>query len=331
MAGIACAGNWVLDRSKFINYYPEISGHTTVYNSIPSTGGGALNVLVSLARLQPAFPTYGVGIVGEGSRARELMQLCEQSEVNCDYVKRVAGQSSFTDAYILPDGSRTIFHCPGVNNLLSLEDIPVEMLKQQGVKLFYLGHLMILDALDAPDSDYGTKSARLLSLLQAAGMETAIDMVSNPSLSYDKLVIPALRYTDHLICNEFEAEQLTGIKVRQMNGQLSADGMKRSARRAFELGVEQSVTFHSPQEAYCLLIDGSEYYQPALTVPSDKIIASCGAGDAFCAGMLYGIHEGWDRQKALLLGVCTAAASLTAATNSEGIDDAEKMLMMAQE
>ena len=58
-------------------------------------------------------------------------------------------------------------------------------------------------------------------------------------------------------------------------------------------------------------------------MPADYIAGSAGAGDAFCAGMLFGLHENWDLKRCLLTGVCIAAASLadptcTAAVKSLG-------------
>jgi len=46
---------------------------------------------------------------------------------------------------------------------------------------------------------------------------------------------------------------------------------------------------------------------------------TAGAGDAFCAGALYGLHEGWDLQKCLLTAVCAAAASLSDPTCTGGM------------
>jgi len=47
--------------------------------------------------------------------------------------------------------------------------------------------------------------------------------------------------------------------------------------------------------------------------------AGMGAGDAFAAGVLLGLHEGWDLQKSLLTGVCAAAASLSDPTCTGGM------------
>ena len=46
---------------------------------------------------------------------------------------------------------------------------------------------------------------------------------------------------------------------------------------------------------------------------------SAGAGDAFCAGALLGLHEGWPLKRCLQAAVCAAAMSLADPTCTEGM------------
>ena len=59
-------------------------------------------------------------------------------------------------------------------------------------------------------------------------------------------------------------------------------------------------------------------------------VGTAGAGDAFCAGVLYGLHEGWDLQRCLLTGVCIAAASLADATCTAGVRLLKTSLALAK-
>ena len=49
------------------------------------------------------------------------------------------------------------------------------------------------------------------------------------------------------------------------------------------------------------------------------IKGAAGAGDAFAAGVLYGLHEGWRIAECLQLGAAAGAASLCDPTCSEGV------------
>ena len=48
--------------------------------------------------------------------------------------------------------------------------------KKIPVRIFHLGYLLLLDALDEPESRFGTKAARLLARAQAAGVKTSADV-----------------------------------------------------------------------------------------------------------------------------------------------------------
>ncbi len=67
-----------------------------------------------------------------------------------------------------PSGQRTFFHSPGANRLL---DLPAFDRLDGAMKIFHLGYLLLLDSLDMPDDEYGTRSARLLAQMRDQGMK----------------------------------------------------------------------------------------------------------------------------------------------------------------
>ena len=67
---------------------------------------------------------------------------------------------------------------------------------------------------------------------------------------------------------------------------------------------------------------------PSLRLPSGYIKGTVGAGDAFCAGILYAAEKGLSMPEALKLGACTAAASLSEVGASEGVKSAEEVLKL---
>jgi len=64
---------------------------------------------------------------------------------------------------------------------------------------------------------------------------------------------------------------------------------------------------------------GKTLSHAACLVPADYIKGAAGAGDAFAAGFLFGIHEGWKLEQCLELATCAAAVSLGDVTCSEAI------------
>ena len=57
---------------------------------------------------------------------------------------------------------------------------------------------------------------------------------------------------------------------------------------------------------------------PSLELPSDWIKGSVGAGDAFCAGMLYSLLTGMPDEDGMKLASCAAAANLAATDSISG-------------
>src|SRR5437867_10119043 len=114
-------------------------------------------------------------------------------------------------------GHRTFFHARGANALWRGEDLDFEKIK---ARIFHLGYLLLLDALDEPDAKFGTRAARLLAAAQDAGLKTSVDVVSEDSDRFTQIVTPALKHVDYCILNEIEAGKTTGFKIRQPDGRL---------------------------------------------------------------------------------------------------------------
>jgi sugar/nucleoside kinase (ribokinase family) len=95
-------------------------------------------------------------------------------------------------------------------------------------------------------------------------------------------------------------------------------------------GVRELVVIHFPEGAFARTRNGEDFWQPSLKLPADYIASGVGAGDAFCAGALWGLHEGWDLRRCLQAGVCIAAASLSDATTTGGVKSLKSSLALAR-
>ena len=65
--------------------------------------------------------------------------------------------------------------------------------------------------------------------------------------------------------------------------------------------------------------DGKFTFVPSLKLPSDFIKGSVGAGDAFCAGMLYSLYKEYDIEDALLFSAGAAACNLSEFNSTDGM------------
>jgi sugar/nucleoside kinase (ribokinase family) len=326
--GIVCAGNWVVDRVKIIDRLPGVGMLGNIISETLAGGGAPFNVLVDLAKMGARFPLAGLGVIGNDSGADFICSVCAPLKIDLTRLAVLEGMAtSYTDVMTeAKTGVRVFYHYRGANACFGPEHVPV---KKLDFKIFHLGYLLLLDSMDKPDPDCGTVAAKLLKNLQEAGIKTSVDVVSEESDRFGKIVPASLRYTDYLILNEIEAGRTTGHRVRDDHGKLIPGAIIESAEALSKFGNMELVVIHMPEGAYLRTRDGRKYSCGSLSVPQDYIKGTVGAGDAFCAGMLYGLHEGWDPVKTLKLGSCAAAACLSQPGASDGLMPLNKVLELA--
>ena len=72
--------------------------------------------------------------------------------------------------------------------------------------------------------------------------------------------------------------------------------------------------------------NGNYYEFESLKLPKGYIKGTVGAGDAFCAGVLYAAETDMPLPEALKLGACSAAASLSEVSASDGVKAKDEVL-----
>jgi sugar/nucleoside kinase (ribokinase family) len=130
---------------------------------------------------------------------------------------------------------------------------------------------------------------------------------------------------DHCIINEIEAERTTGVQIRQKDESIDRGALIQVAEKLLEHGVSTTVVIHAPEGGQWLDRKGNELFIPSLQIPQDQIVGTVGAGDAFCAGILYALHEGWSAEQALQIGGGTAATCIGAANTTDGVRSLEEV------
>lgn len=325
--GIAVAGNMIVDLLYPIAGIPKPGELTTITADASRSVGGCLcNDIVDLAKLDPQLPLVALGRTGDDAEGSYVMDVLRQHEnIDLSHVK-IEGTTSFT--LVMADEitkQRTFYHCRGGNAAFCQEDIPWDALD---VDMLHIGYILLLDALDEEDSQYGTKMAKLLHEAQMRGIKTSIDVVSEAGERFKKLVCPAMRYTDYCIINEVEAQATTGVELRTEEGVLLKENMPTALKKMKEMGVSTWTVIHCP-EIGCGLDENNNLVEvPSLKLPKDWIAGTVGAGDAFCSGVLYGAWKGMDLKSAIEMGTACAACSLSQPGATEGMRSAEEAMQV---
>ncbi len=316
--GLLAGGNWITDQVKIIDVYPQPEQLANIRRQSPGTGGAPYNVLVGLARAGAPFPLAGAGLVGQDALGESILADCKRHHIDTKFLQRAdAAATSYTDVMTEEKGGRrTFFHYRGANSLWHGDGLDFSKTR---ARIFHLGYLLLLDALDEADARFGTKAARLLAAAQEAGLKTSVDVVSEDGDRFRSIVPPALKYTDYLIVNELEAGRVAGFKTRQADGKLDTVALRHAAGALLQLGVRELVIIHFPEGGFARTRKGEDLWQSSVKLPDKAIAGTAGAGDAFAAGMLWGLHEDWELPRCLQAGVCLAAACLSDATCTAGI------------
>jgi sugar/nucleoside kinase (ribokinase family) len=326
--GILAGGNWLVDHTKIIDGYPPQDTLASILSQSSSNGGGPYNVLIDLAHLEAPFPLEALGLVGDDPEGEYIRHDCQAHKIDVRqlHVTKEA-PTSYTDVMTVKStGRRTFFHQRGANALLDVSHFDFT---QSNARIFHLGYLLLLDRLDQPEPRYGTVAASVLQRAQAAGFKTSVDVVSVESDRFAEIVLPALRFCDYCILNELEAERTTGVPILK-EGVIDLFAARSAARQLVTAGVREWVVIHFPSGAIAVNRRNDQLLQPSVNMPQASIGGTTGAGDAFAAGVLLGLHENASMETALRYGVCTAAASLTDPSSSDGVVPLHECLGLAE-
>lgn len=327
--GIAIAGNIITDIVKTIDFYPDTGMLTYITNVNKSVGGCAPNTAINLAKIDRNIPLSVIGKIGDDEYGRYILSQLNRYNINCNNISISSEKhTSFCDVMSLPSGERTFFHNKGANAEFSPDNINISSLN---CVILHIGYLLLLDKFDSPDNTYGTVMAKFLHDVQEHGIKTSIDMISNNTADYKTTVIPALKYCNYIIINELESGMISGFSPYKEDGTLDLQNVKKSMEYLANQGVKDKIIVHCKQAGFCYDISTNTFTTvPSLNIPNSEIKGSVGAGDAFCAGALYGIYNKFDDQSMLEFASSSAACNLFSDTSVDGMKTKEEIEKLEQ-
>jgi len=234
-------------------------------------GGAAANTAVWLAHL--GIPTgLGGNMIGNDLYGKELLGwLGKHAKLDLSQLEiKEEITTPFTRAIVTPDGERSflIFHYPQTPKT----PFSTDMLNGAS----YLA----LDLYGGPERSITTKTAF------NEGINTAIGDVIWPDhelLPYTSIITNSASY----IRNVFP-----GVEVH------------RHAHKLQEISHGIVVTTDGGDEIYAIDKDGSTY---SVIPPKVEVVDATGAGDAFRAGLIYGLSKGFDLPTSIRWGAAVGS------------------------
>ena len=328
MADIIIAGILVADIIKLISHYPQKGMLADISKVTYGIGGCAANTAVSVKKLDSSINVKSVALVGKDEQGTFVKKKLSEYGIDISMIQETDCEvTGFTDVMTIEStGERTFFLNRGANKIFDESNLQIE--EEEG-SIILLGYGGILDALNKPNEKYGTDLARAFHDLKEKGLITAMDVASmKDKEEMQRLVIPSLKYVDYLIVNEIEAGEITEIEIRKADGMLDRDAMNKAASKIMSMGVQKCCVLHAPEYGCALDNEGNYTGQPSLNLPDGYIAGTVGAGDSFCAGILYAVYKKLSMNEALKIAVATAAANLSAEDSIGGLRNIEETMKL---
>ena len=233
------------------------------------------------------------------------------------------------DAFnVAANGRRTHFYHQGVAAEMTPDHFDFS---STNAKILHLGLPGAHKAMDRPWRGEANGWVAVLRKARAAGLSANLElMTTRPSGSPSWPAVPAASRLSHR--QRFRDRRAGGTRdaasrrLDRPGGGRARD--RRCARaRLHALGVG---SFSRRRDRGRRATDRASRWarSPCRRAP---IVGANGAGDAFAAGMLYGLHERWPIDECLQLGHACAAASMRAVSTTAGVGTVGECLALAKQ
>jgi sugar/nucleoside kinase (ribokinase family) len=289
------------DASRFVSE-EELKGETISY----STGGMALNVGIDLARIAGGYPLCIIGKVGNDHRAELIRKQMQDHGISSEslVVDPDNATSSTQVLHIrMPNGAieRIFRHTMGAMGSFDWRDLDIPTLSK--FKIVMMGYGLLLPQFDLSDDHFGTIMGKCLSQIRETGTWTALDFISPTSENLWKFLRyrETIKHVDICCINEDQACALT-----------EASTPDQACLALVEKFGARIAVVHCGAKGpnYAFSKDTGLMVQPNFQVKESEYKGNVGAGDAFSAGFLHGLHQNWPIHDCLRLATAAAAISL---------------------
>ena len=245
-------------------------------------GGAPLNFAAHAAKL--GNDAYLVSAVGWDERGERALRLIEGLGLSTEYIQRISGQATgYVSVELRPDGQPSFtIHRPAAYDYTELAAAQREQLSELQPHWIYFGTL----------AQTSTVVRRTTSLLVAAlpGAKRFYDVNLRPNSYNRDVVMELMDQANVLKLNDVEIaalEELLGLPP-----QARIEDFCRECTARFELDA----VCVTRGDKGCSLLRGNQYIE-APAYPT-KVADTIGAGDAFAAGLVHALSQGWTTERA---------------------------------
>ena len=266
-------------------------------------GGKGANQAVSLGKL--GTDVYFIGKIGKDSYSGFLMDSLEKSGVKTDFVfydkKNHSGTSLI---YVNDSGENCIVNYRGANDTITIEDID----KASGI---LESSDIILLQLEIPFDI----NLHIIKRFYKKNKTIILDPAPFSPIPDDVLPMVSI-----LTPNKVEMQQLTGLEIKNKDDSLKA-------RQVTEQKKVQILIINKLGSMGAVLLDKDH----SVLIPTFDIkrVNSIGAGDAFNAGLAFGLSKGNNIYNSVVIGNLVATLSVSREGVQESMPSRKELVTFA--
>lgn len=306
---IVCIGVMVADLiGGPLERMPDPGGLVLVDRMGLYPGGGAVNTAIALASL--GIKVQLVGKLGKDTLGGFLIEQLDSRGVGTQNIAFDPQLStSATMVMVDPTGDRRFVHFMGANRAFTLEDIHGDVVKE--ASMVHVAGAFVMPALD------GKPTADLLRESKRAGAVNSLDTAWDDSGSWLRTLEPVLPHVDYFLPSRVEATAMTG-----------RDDPVEAARYLLEYGIGAVVVKCAADGCVIVTHSGDMLHVPAFEV---EVVDATGAGDAFNAGFIAGIHRGYSLEESARLANALGALCVTKYGAAGGLRSLQEIMTFMME
>ena len=173
-------------------------------------------------------------------------------------------------------------------------------------------------SLDRPDPEYGVVAARVLDGLRRRGTKRRWTWSPKRATVSGRSSAPVFRTPTISSSTRSRREPSAVCSSARRKAPCCGNAWKRRPPCSSAAAWEDSARSISPKAAMPSPRSGERCWCDSVPVARHEIVSSVGAGDAFCAGMLYAQHERMPLRDALRTANASARFNLFSATSTGG-------------
>ncbi|MEM2321236.1 MAG: carbohydrate kinase family protein [Candidatus Bathyarchaeia archaeon] len=295
---VICFGALNMDKLYRVDRLAGADEESIILDFKEAPGGSAANTAVGLARL--GVSVGYIGKVADDREGRLLLKSFIDEGVNIGgIIVSKTSRSGTVIGFVDQRGNRALYLDPGANDTLEFNEINIEYARN--AKVLHLTSF-------AGKSPFEAQKNLLESLPES------VKVTIDPGRIYARkgfdALKPMIRRSYAFLPSEEELCLLTG-----------EDDYRRGAKILLEEGVK--VVAVKLGEKGCYVTDGSESH--ILRPFKVEVVDTTGAGDAFCAGFIYGLLRGKSLRDCGILGNFVASRCLTRMGAREGLPRLEDL------